>query len=406
MTNLLEKMDLLIDAINGLVVSNSAIANAQAAGCGCPGGSEPPSGPGEEGEPPPDGWVDPPGLGPGTEDYQNRKCSVSNLIWRWVLDVVTEMKLKGVDDILATGASGLFAVIVTYITEILSTLVLGGWVVLTIGFVAGITYVLLNNAVSLDNLKLILEDYEEDFICALYASTSTDQARTDFIQVAIDNGALIGQQLFLQAMLYGNDILNSLFFDPTASRAEQLEAILDGYVAPFDCTCGICVIAWDFASSVQNWTFFDDSDGGVGASAVGGYGSANQALEVLHILPDTESISSVNEMKSEVLPTGLTVTDGDLFTVTMGATSDANESQVTVQAHYTDATSDAAGFLWTVQDTFQLQLTAGKELEQLEVTTARSTGPGANGSTHYARVLDAQLTLSNPTNCPSNYPLP
>lgn len=407
----------IVGAISGSVsnISVNCSSCGSSGGCSCASsggatGTNIPDIPDHvEGDPiPPE--FDPASSPVGSQEYIDRKCKMANLIHETAVDFVTRIEAKFAEILTAKSLLRALATATTLsivsatLGEVLTPVpLLDAVIVGVIGFSLAIAIYLLDNDFVFAPLLAAFTNRNDDLICALYNSTSIVDARNEYVDILDQEGVnLVTRNLVGEIMAGG--LLMYLFAD-WSGTGEAMDAALTNYNPSYNCLCeNSCILGWQFVSSAQDFTFNDQSIGG--ATAVGGHSVPNEALEVLHFLPDTSAISSVNEMKSEILPADLTVSEGDTFGVTMGATSDGQNSQVTIQVHYDDLTTESVAYVYSTQTTFNLTLTGvGKGVRQLEVTTARSTGAGSNGSTHYARVLDVQLTLSSPTNCPGNYPL-
>lgn len=246
MDTLLTKLTEVVNALNNLSVTNSSAARANAT-CGCPGGTTPPTqGTFVEGDPPPEGWEAPEDE-VGSTEYQNRKCAIANIMHQWVRSNIQQWGNDGIDDIIGAGAFG-FAALSEYLIATFLVGVVAGWIVLVVGAIAAIATAIIYNSIDLSNLLTLLDTYEDDFVCALYASTSAAEAKANYLQVADDNGVTTGNYALLEAMFYIDDLLGQMFFNPTdPERAAALEAAIAGFSGGVDCAACACnefVLLW------------------------------------------------------------------------------------------------------------------------------------------------------------------
>lgn len=235
MFTIIERLTKLIEAIQALSISSSSTSRANATGCGCPGGSDPPSEPGTEGETPPDGWEDSGLVG---NDYTSRKCIIANLVHQFIIDVITRLNIAGVDGLISAISVGGVGLGVAWVVSVLSGIAFG-WVLLVIGAVAIIAETIVQESIDFDGLIVILNNNEEELVCSLFSATSTSEARLNYIDIVENNGGQTGQIAFLNVLLQFDDVLNSLFFDPLTERAAQLQASIDAYSGGVNCSgCG------------------------------------------------------------------------------------------------------------------------------------------------------------------------
>jgi len=223
--------------LNQIAVSISVSANATAS-CGCVGGTKTPTTAGEETQPPPFGFQEPPSA-VGTPEYDLRKCKLANLTHDNVRQWFQEIDDAGVDDILSGAGRAAIPTITTLIGAILGELstpfpIVDALAGAVIGFLAGVALAILEEGVELADIVTVLDDHRDDFVCAIYNSTEAGQARLDYLQVAIDNGLSVANQGVLGAALIV-DYLNATYFSPGAIEA-SLEQFLDGYTPTSDCS--------------------------------------------------------------------------------------------------------------------------------------------------------------------------
>lgn len=247
MDTLLTKLTEVVNALNNLSVTNSSAARANAT-CGCPGGTTPPTqGTFVEGDPPPEGWEAPEDE-VGSTEYQNRKCAIANLIHQWVVSSCEAWQNFGIDDIAAVVGAGGFAYVANALIEGFLVGAVFGWVVLVVGVVAAIATAFIYNSIDLSNIITILNANEDDFVCALYTSTSAAEAKANYLQIADDNGMSTGNYALLEAIFYVEDIFGQMFFNPTdPERAAALEAAIAGFSGGVDCgacACNEFVLLW------------------------------------------------------------------------------------------------------------------------------------------------------------------
>jgi hypothetical protein len=248
--DILTALNQMVKALNDISLKSSG-GSGGSTGCGCPGGTDPPTGPGSEGGEPPDGWD---GTGLEGSEYNTRKCKAANLTHEWVKEVVTRFTTGDVEGI-APGLGGTWALLIGFLTSLLAGLYFV-WAVAIIGWLSAMATVIINNTIGFGDLLTILGDNDEDLVCALYTATSSGEARANYIDVAETGGANAAQILFLQAVLSLDDILNTLFFDPTDDdRNSELSALIGGYAGGVDCSlCTICPVTYDALSDWGSWT--------------------------------------------------------------------------------------------------------------------------------------------------------
>lgn len=200
-------------------------------GCGTCGGTDPPTTPGVEGDPPPDGWVDPPD-GVGTPEYQSRKCKISNMIWDGVHTAVSEFETTNVFVWITDKVESASTLITDILLNVGFPFDLG---LSAIGWLSNLIVAFIGNiGVDLTDLKTSLETYQSDLVCSLYSATEADIAIDDFAQVLTDNGATLAQTTVIKALIPTEGV-NALFFSPDET-SDEFEAALDGYVGTVNCS--------------------------------------------------------------------------------------------------------------------------------------------------------------------------
>lgn len=247
------------DDIDRLIAAIGALSTgASSAACGCQGGTAQGTTSGTEGGVAPEGFVDPPNP-PGSPEYDERKCKVANMSWENIRDMFTAWQQNGIGDFIGQGilSAAAFIIVTTIISTVLGELttpfpLLDGLVGGVIGFIASVAIAIAVDNFSLTGLITILTDNGQDFVCALYTSTTGDDAIDRFVQAAIDNAATTSQQNVLRATLWV-DYLNALFFSPEDDPG--LEAALSAYTPPFACTgcCPDWFIEWGIPEPLDQW---------------------------------------------------------------------------------------------------------------------------------------------------------
>lgn len=209
-------------------------------GCGCGGGSEPPSEPAIEGDPPPTGWIEPTddtgtAIVPGQPEYQTRKCKAANAVHEHLknaMDKIKDVNFWGIGlDAIATflGALWLIAIRALLLSALGNLGRLAGLAESAAGWLDELAQSLIENGVDLNILHQALVDNEPDLVCALYNATSMLEAITSYTQVLDDAGIDAVNQSVVEAFLTA-DLLNIVYFE-----RENFEAALDGYTGPVDC---------------------------------------------------------------------------------------------------------------------------------------------------------------------------
>lgn len=208
-------------------------------GCGCEPGTDPPPTGGVEGDPPPEGWGEPtdPDTGepiaPGSPAYQDRKCKAANLLHDGIRELVYQLNIYGVDNLSSLGVG----IATGVVTAIITTTIVGP-ASLIVGIVTGIAAMVLvftSGAIELSTLVTLLDDNQEDLVCALYNSQSADQAISDYTDVLSTAGANTLMVELIQAILtYAT--ANALFFKKDGADGDQVEQDIEDYVGGVDCS--------------------------------------------------------------------------------------------------------------------------------------------------------------------------
>jgi hypothetical protein len=242
-SNILEAIDGLIGAVNGLIVVQSQTVSID---CGCNVGQGPDNEAGEgEGEPP----------GPiGTIIYDvpspidDRKCKAANYIVGWlVFDVYQDIliahnikELAGIGLVLALGIVGSLIGLT------------GGPAGSLIGAVAGLLIgaisALIGAEIDIDLSQEVMENERQALVCALYEAPNVTTARENFEQVLIDEGQLSTAEIAFIRLWLPNALLNVLFFEIVSPFDSAI--FFDGYEPEIDCAgCGPAITDWVIAPS-------------------------------------------------------------------------------------------------------------------------------------------------------------
>lgn len=401
------------------------------AGCSCGAGAgapatgggtfDPPQAPGQ---PPggggPGGGGTPPEYPSGGTPYSEYKCGAAAFVFDTIYNGL--VYVAG----LSAAAAGISAG-VAFSNWLLASMVAGGtafttgagvvvfafvpgWVLAATVAAIAVVVVLAGSgviAVFKDLADEVILDREQA-LCDLYDAQDVDAAKavmSDVLTTAITNFVIQppydGFDAAIRSMF--NSIIEYLMPNALFNSLFELNNDADGYDPLANCNCGNCIISWDFTQSLQNVQWDDVSTGT--ATADGFYDSPNESASSTMFLPDVSNISSIINWDVVDIPANVTITDGDVFGITMGSTSDGEATQCTMVINYTDATFQVFAFVWQTETIQEIILSGtGKEIDSLRVQVARSTGQGGAGSTHIARVKHIQLTLANPASCPAGYP--
>lgn len=254
----------LVSAIQELAAA--AASSSSSSACGCPGGTEPEAGVGSEGGVPPDGFDDT-GLTPGEQDYQDRKCEVSNVVFDWVVDALTTLDNASADTIIGAIVSGGWSVAAGWLLGLLAGLTFG-WVLAVVAVAFIIIEQLIEDSFDLSLAISVIQNNKDNLVCALYNSTSSDQARDDFVQEFEDSGGQTGARLILETALLVNNVTNALFFDyDDPTRQQKLESAIANLANPTNCSsiCPDCVstIFWGTGDPELGGTLDSVPDGNV-----------------------------------------------------------------------------------------------------------------------------------------------
>lgn len=269
-TDILAGINQLIQAVNDKIMScTPSVSSNVTVYCGQGGaGKDPPSEPAEEGQPPPDGWEDPP-----TPGY-NRKCRVANAIHENFRQYVYYAERNGIDTIYEEVVEALWdivvalsAAIIAEMAPVLGVPLLPAAIGSAVGFPEEIALALWTGDFDMARLLSVMDANEEALVCALYNSVDYAQAVDDYQQILLDNGATAGDVALLDKLMIA-DIINFLFFQRgalwVAKGGPDVEAALDGYVGSVDCSgCGgpvVLYMIWGSLVSSDNNTFILQSE--------------------------------------------------------------------------------------------------------------------------------------------------
>lgn len=213
-------------------------------GCGCPTmGTETPTGDVVEDDPPPDGYEE---WDPGIDD---RKCKLANMIFDDILNITEILIANDVENIAGLGAGAMGALLGMVLAVLLSGPL--AWGLAALGAIAGLIAFFLLQSVNLGTLEDLLTDNQEDLVCALYISTSSQgglDAFKDVLSVAGANAAMLAYLDALQ-MLSGMAVL---YFQPEGAMGVEINQRLDGY--PMTIDCSVCV----FPIGPMDWVIAPD----------------------------------------------------------------------------------------------------------------------------------------------------
>lgn len=232
------------DALSILTDLTNAVLTTGGGGVCCPGGTVPGREAGTEGGIPPIGYQDTTETG---SDYSDRKCAVANLVQDQIEQIVQKFIDTGLDDTAqGLGLAGLLTITTlagAAIGEIITPVpLLDGLIGATIGFMSGLATAMILNVIDLDALILDLQTNRQDYVCVLFNSTDADLAISDYLTELSNNGVSTANIAFMGALL-AVDYINALYFAPDAVEG-QLQAALQTYVPPTDCSLCGCFDPW------------------------------------------------------------------------------------------------------------------------------------------------------------------
>lgn len=235
--DLMAAVNQVVTAINDLVLQTTPAASGC---CGVGGGTYPPSSSGTEGEAPPENWDDLDDE-PGSPEYQDRKCAMANYIHAQLESYIDQLRIYDVD----AYAGGMTVTLITLLGGIAGQAIfplVGAVAGATIGFLVGLAMVIISGGFDLPDLLAIMAANEDELVCALYATTNSDDGIEDYIDILVANGASAADILFVRAVLVV-DFLNYLMFQ----RDPAVEAVISGYTGPVDCdTCPEVCPYWTY----------------------------------------------------------------------------------------------------------------------------------------------------------------
>jgi len=220
----------------------------------------------------------------------DRKCLAANYIYGGVLVVITEYDNQNLVNTVGLGVG----LMVTIVATVLGALVAGPFGAL-IGAVVSQTVnmatALLFSAVDLGQMVSVLTDNQDDLVCALYTSTTADDARTEFLGV-VSSSLSSAEQSFLSLFL-PNSLLNLLFY--AWGDSETYIADTTVYHDCSSCVGETWEEVFDFSGSDGGWVTqssegrdFGDYDPGSGWQSV--WGSVAAAFdERLYLERDTNA---------------------------------------------------------------------------------------------------------------------
>lgn len=319
-----EQFERLIAALNAI---NLSVSVSGGGGC-CPdggGGIQPPAQPGTEGETPPPGFEEPTDsegnpIAPGSLPYQTRKCKVANLIHFQNVAIID--KIIASDFLTWTAETYGFAltqlqlIALSYLLGELATPwpIVDGLLAVIVGWSSGLLSELLGET-DMDELKLALEDNEQELVCAIYNSQSAIQATNDYLQVLADNGVSIGNRQVMLAIMVPK-LVNLAFFRD--AQKEAIEDAITNFVGPVDCDlCGGCDdandVIFDFVDSITGWTLQPGvtfSDANYNTLVGAGVLSWNEPNESIQLAMGS---GTPNSRMTAIVPISHTIQEGDGF---------------------------------------------------------------------------------------------
>jgi hypothetical protein len=325
-------------------------------GCGCDGGEFDPEA------------LDNGDVGEFDQAYLDGKCETANIIVDKVQYAIRQLDVVNIDVLLLGGISAASAVI--------GALVLAGPVgwgtVLAIGVISGILLLLAQLGVGeLGDIDTAISANQDDLVCELFSATSTEAAKTGFLDVL--DGASIGAvgQGIVGFMLF-NDVLNQLFVPSGTYIGETYDYLNDDYTAT-DCASACdAPMVWTFATDEEGWTFTDLSDNG--GAAQGEHSAENGALQVdFQTDGGGDSLGQGQWATTEV--NGLSVPAGTIVEAKFSAPSDGILTAFTLQFRETGFSPQEVILESTEEVTLSLEANGGAIL-WLRVLVGRSNGPG------------------------------
>lgn len=213
-------------------------------GCECPTmGTGTPIGDVEEEDPPPEGYGT---WDPGIDD---RKCKLANMMYDDIYSVTQSLYDNDVQEVAGLGVGSL-----TALFGLIAAMLVSGplsWGLAALGAIAGAIAFFLLQTVDLFQLLVIMLANQEDLVCELYESTSSQEALDGFKAVLTAGGASVPMLAYLDALQMLNGLV-VLFFDPEGAMGEEINDRLDGFVSTIDCA--------NCAEPSAEGCFFDTSE--------------------------------------------------------------------------------------------------------------------------------------------------
>ncbi len=224
----LEDLGNIVTAINQL----TAVIEGQGAsggGCGCaPAGKDssdiPPLG--EEGEPPPTGYVD--FTTPGDD-----KCIQTHILLDDIETFLQSCIDAGVQQITWATIGTMEAALVIVLANLTGGPVV--WALTILTAIGALVWALLTFEFDLQRILDITLDKRDDLICAAYTAPDNTEAWNAMQAIYTTEGAQAGDLLFLEAAQITH-MLFTLFFLPDDAQGEAMQQAIDDY-GPATCDC-------------------------------------------------------------------------------------------------------------------------------------------------------------------------
>lgn len=234
-------------AISGTLTGVVAAINSlKTAGCGCEVGEA------SDGESGTEGGAPPAPVGSITYSFpaeiDDRKCKAANSIHFFVRDLIEQLDDAGADNYGVLGLGIVISAVVGVIGSV-ATSPVGGLVLAVAGLVATFAAALVGIETDLSVIKDVLDENEDDLICALLSAVTADDARDAYESILVADATLGSVAIGMVMLLFTNSMVNVLFFE-----TEDSEAFLDSYTPPNDCSA--C------ATTFSHTFLFDVTDGG------------------------------------------------------------------------------------------------------------------------------------------------
>lgn len=228
-------------AIQNLVLSTTVkpTINVDCGGCGCGGGTDPPSEPGTEGGDPPPGFEEPTDeMGepapPGSPFYQTRKCKIANFIVDDLFLLLEKLDEGNVINYISISSGAFIAALSIIVGGVLTGPL--GIIVGVLGVMASVAITFLTYEIDLPVFATLIDDNREDLVCSIYTASDATAAKDAMRTVLEDAEASTGMLALFDVIIIFKT-LNYLFFQ--SQEDEALEAALETYEGPVDCgACG------------------------------------------------------------------------------------------------------------------------------------------------------------------------